>query len=90
LGKLSPVVSENIVLNSLLRLDDERCQVMVKNRYDPTSNKKENCKGTFFKENKIMKMGLKKINIPYIKTQNIVLASSSGFLLFSVDFQHYI
>ena len=76
------MVSENIVLNSLLRLDDEGCQVMVKNRYDPTSNKKENFKGTFFKENKIIKMGLKKINIPNPKTQNIVLASSSELLAF--------
>ena len=82
MGKLSPVVSENIVLNSLLRLDDEGCQVLVKKRYDPTSNKKENFKGTFFKENKIIKMGLKKINIPNPKTQNIVLASSSELLAF--------
>jgi hypothetical protein len=50
LAKISPVVSENIVLNSLLRLDDEGCKVMVKNRYDPTSNKKENFKGTFLKK----------------------------------------
>ena len=63
-------------------MDDEGCQVMVKNRYDPTSNKQENCKGTFFKENKIIKMSLKKINIPYTKTQNIVLASSSELLAF--------
>ena len=76
------MVSENIVLNSLLRLDDEGCQGMAKNRYDPTSNKKENFKGTFFKENKIIKMGLKKINIPNPKTQNIVLASSSELLAF--------
>lgn len=72
------MVSENIVLNSLLRLDDERCQVMVKNRYDPTSNKKENFKGTFFKENKIIKMGLKKINIFQLISNIIYSAFSYG------------